>query len=161
MASVQPSYRVVFWGGLMLGQERLQVAKRFARQFKIRQPRQLQQLFSGRLLTLKGALQYDQAKRYSDAIRAMGAICRIELETNLLAAQYQEQQKQALETFKPLAAEPLQVLTTEDLSRDVNDEIDNKDPFAAREPMTEQHPPCKYFDARASSSAIKQAQKRL
>lgn len=161
MANAQPSYRVVFWGGLMLGQERQQVAKRFARQFKIRQPRQLQQLFSGRLLTLKRSLQYDQAKRYSDAIRAMGAICRVELESNPLTERHHQQQKQALEAFKPLAAEPLQMLSEDDLRRDASGEFDYRDPFAAREPAIEQHPPCKYFDARASSSAIKQAQKRL
>lgn len=161
MSNTQSTYRVVFWGGLMLGQTRLQVAKRFARQFKIRTPRQLQQLFSGRLLTLKSSLDYDQAKHYSDAIRLMGGICRVELESNPLTARFEEQQKKAVESVKPKMATELEMLTTDALSRNCLEELGNDSPFASREPSKQDHPPCKYFDARASSLAIKQTQKRL
>ena len=142
----------------MLGQERRQIAKRFARQFKIRNPRQLQQLFSGRLLTLKSALEYDDACRYSDAIRKMGAICRIELETNPLSAHYSERQRRAADVFKPQVSASLQVMNPEEL---VAEDDSHSNPFAARDLVEEQHPPCRYFDARASSQAVKQAQKLL
>ena len=158
MSDSSSSYRVVFWGGLILGQERRQVAKRFARQFKIRNPRQLQQLFSGRLLTLKSNLGYEDACRYSDAIRKMGAICRLELETNPLSAEYGERQRRAVETFKPSVTPDLRLMNAEEL---VSDSDSHRNPFAARDLAEDHHPPCKYFDARASSQAVKQAQKLL
>ncbi len=161
MSNTESTYRVVFWGGLMLGQSRIQVAKRFARQFKIRTPSQLQQLFSGRLLTLKSGLDYEKAKHYSDAIRLMGGICRIELESNPLTARFEERQAKAVDSVKPRMTADLELLTTETLSRQSLDELGDDSPFAARETSTQEHPPCKYFDARASSLAVKQSQKRL
>ncbi|MGH1374082.1 MAG: hypothetical protein ACRBBW_18725 [Cellvibrionaceae bacterium] len=161
MSNTESTYRVVFWGGLMLGQSRLQVAKRFARQFKIRAPRQLQQLFSGRLLTLKSGLDYEQARHYSDAIRLMGGICRIELETNPLTSKFEERQARAVQSVKPQVAADFELLTAQALSRESLEDLGDDSPFAAREPSTQQHPPCKYFDARASSLAVKQSQKRL
>ncbi len=161
MSNGHSTYRVVFWGGLMLGQTRLQVAKRFARQFKIRTPSQLQQLFSGRLLTLKSGLDYDQAKHYGNAIRLMGATCRIELESNPLTARVERQQAKAVDEAKPEVFSELKVLTADTLSRNSLEELGHDSPFSAREPSVPQHPPCKYFDARGASIAIKNSQKRL
>ncbi|MAZ88632.1 MAG: hypothetical protein CL693_13410 [Cellvibrionaceae bacterium] len=169
MPDSQSTYRVVFWGGLMLGQERLQVAKSFARQFRIRQPRQLQQLFSGRLLTLKSGMPYAEAKRYSDAIRRMGATCRIELEYSLLNPRAHQAESKVL-AVATTGLKPEDVATSQrDINHDsyrlVADQNDTqtkaKDPFAARDLISEQHPPCKYFDAREASHSVAKAQKRL
>jgi len=170
MPESHSTYRVVFWGGLMLGQERRQVAKNFARQFKIRQPRQLQQLFSGRLLTLKSAMSYAEAKRYSAAIRKMGATCRVELEYSPLRYRANPADSEALVAstggLKPEAAtaqaKPTVASETFSLAGDQSDiQPKAKDPFAARDLMSEHHPPCKYFDARGASHSVAKAQKRL
>ncbi len=167
MPDSQSTYRVVFWGGLMLGQERLQVAKSFARQFKIRQPRQLQQLFSGRLLTLKSGMPYAEAQRYSAAIRRMGATCRVELEYSPLSHRANHAESEVLAAAATDLKPATQTKSAVEVGayRLVGDQSDTqpqpKDPFAARDLISEQHPPCKYFDAREASQSVAKAQKRL
>lgn len=76
------TYRVVFWGEVARGQQRPQVALAFAKKFRIQSRRQLEQLFSGKVITLKRNLPLTEAHRYIAAIQSLGGICRMERETN-------------------------------------------------------------------------------
>ena len=74
------SYRVVFWGQCARGYEVGKVASAFAKRFKIQNSRQVSQLFSGKVVTLKRGLTEDQADRYVSAIQLLGGVCRKESE---------------------------------------------------------------------------------
>lgn len=79
-AAAGDTYRLMFWGQCAHGRQRGDVMHAFANRFKIANRRQLEQLFSGKVMTLKKGLSYRQADKYSDAIEEVGAVCRKESE---------------------------------------------------------------------------------
>ncbi len=143
MSSEHSTYRVVFWGEVTLGHTRSDVARRFAKWFKIKERKTLQKLFGGRLLTLKKGLSYSEAQLYSDVIRGLGAVCRIEPEQSILTAQYPLPQLQAEREHRP--AHELRLVDEGEVA-----ERDRNNPFAARDLQVPSHPPCKYYDPRAT-----------
>jgi hypothetical protein len=78
--NIGDTYRVVFWGQCARGYQRPDVIRAFASRFKISSQRQLEQLFSGKVITLKKGLTTNQADRYTDAIQMVGGVCRKESE---------------------------------------------------------------------------------
>ncbi len=154
--SYQPTFRVVFWGACTLSHERVDVARRFARRFNIRQLKHLQYLFSGRLVTLKTRLSYHEAKRYGEVIRDLGAVCRLEKEanwqTNFAFADEPVRQKppvadQSLE--KALSLQPKQA------DPQVQKKAEKNAMFAARDAQLPEHPPLPYQDHRAAGQALR------
>jgi hypothetical protein len=149
--SYQPTYRVVFWGACTLSHDRVDVARRFARRFNIRQLKHLQYLFSGRLVTLKARLSYHEAKRYGEVIRTLGAVCRLEKEanwqTNFAFADEPVRKKssvadQSLE--RALSLQPKQA----------EQSIQKGAMFSARETRLVEHPPMRYQDHQAASQML-------
>ncbi|GAB1256742.1 hypothetical protein [Aurantivibrio plasticivorans] len=78
--NAQATYRVVFWGETARGYDRDLVVRNFASRFKINSRRQLERLFSGKVITLKHSLPLAEAHRYIKAIQDVGAVCRMESE---------------------------------------------------------------------------------
>ena len=74
------TYRVVFWGQCVPGIHKAQVARAFAKRFKVSSTRQLAALFSGKVVTLKRGLSTEGADRYVTAVEGVGGICRKESE---------------------------------------------------------------------------------
>ena len=74
------TYRIAFWGQCQRGANRDDVLAAFAQRFKIANKRQLEQLFSGKVITLKKGLDENQANKYMNAILEVGALCRKESE---------------------------------------------------------------------------------
>lgn len=74
------SYRVVFWGQCTDGYDLGDVSRAFAKRFKVQSSRQLGQLFSGKVVTLKRGLTEEQANRFISVIQMLGGICRKESE---------------------------------------------------------------------------------
>ena len=77
------TYRVVFWGATKVGEDKTDVALRFAKRFGLRDVKALKRLFSGRVITLKKGLNHLQASQFSDVVHELGAVCRIEREISL------------------------------------------------------------------------------
>jgi hypothetical protein len=73
-------YKVVFSGNTLEGESPADVAERFAEAFKLNDQVSIQQLFSGKVITLKRGLNYDQAQRYGKILQKLGADCCIEQE---------------------------------------------------------------------------------
>lgn len=71
-------FKVVFWGQPADGVARKQLIERFITLFKLRDPRQAQRFFSGRLVVLKSGLSETQAKAFSRAVQGIGGVCRVE-----------------------------------------------------------------------------------
>lgn len=151
MSNRHPTYRVVFWGEVMLGRAGEDVARQFAKWFKIEDSRKLRQVFSGRLLVLKKGLSYQDATLYSDVIRGLGAMCRIEPERIAFAEPSRITQIAEIAATKPVVPVELQ-LVEEGLAQE-----DHANPFAARDILVENHPPCKYYDPHAASAVLKKA----
>ena len=84
MSDENATYKVVFWGEVLLGQSRQQVADRFAQCFKLKDKKVLSRLFSGRLTILKKGISEVEARQYCEAIRSLGAVCRLERECVIL-----------------------------------------------------------------------------
>ena len=159
----QSTYRVVFWGEVMLGRDKDRVAEQFAKWFKVNDSRKLKQLFSGRLLVLKKSLDYSEAKLYRDVLQGIGAMCRIEREHHVLdgpigvvhqggvrAINTQNLGTQVIaESVAHGAAVELQLLDEK------LEEETQKNPFAVRDTHSERHPPCKYYDPYAADTVLK------
>lgn len=80
-AETRPAtFRVVFWGQCASGYLRDNVMQDVAQRFKIGNRRQLEQLFSGQVRTLKKGINEAQADKYVNALRQLGCICRKESE---------------------------------------------------------------------------------
>lgn len=79
-SSQEESYRIVFWGQVAPEYTAKEVALGFVRTFQIKERRQLQKLFTGKVVTLKKNLSHEDAQKYFDAIEALGGVCRIESE---------------------------------------------------------------------------------
>ncbi len=158
--SYQPTYRVVFWGACTLSHthshDRVDVARRFARRFNIRQLKHLQYLFSGRLVTLKTRLSYHEAKRYGEVIRGLGAVCRLEKETNwqtnFAFADDQVRKQSSVagqELEKALSLQPKRA------EQQVHKETEKNVLFAARDAQVPEHPPLPYQDHQAAAQALR------
>ncbi|MGH1485053.1 MAG: hypothetical protein ACRBCI_02460 [Cellvibrionaceae bacterium] len=80
MSDNDQTYKVVFSGNTIEGNSTSDVAKRFAEAFKLNDQASIQQLFSGKIITLKRGLNYEQAQRYSRILQKLGADCCIECE---------------------------------------------------------------------------------
>lgn len=151
MSTRQPTYRVVFWGEVMLGRAQDDVSRQFAKWFKIEDSRKLKQVFSGRLLVLKKGLSYQDATLYSDVIRGIGAMCRIEPEHKAFIRSANPSHKVAIEAVAPPSNVQLQLV------EESESEEERSNPFAARDIRVENHPPCKYYDPHAASAVLKKA----
>jgi len=93
-------YKVIFFGNTTNNQDRNSVAKRFAAAFNLRNTNTLKQLFSGKAVTLKKGLSYDQAHRYGEIMAEMGADCCIEPESPNFSFNEQEDLEQQREYEK-------------------------------------------------------------
>lgn len=71
-------YKIIFSGNILPGHTVSEVANRFSYVFKLKDKGYLQQLFSGKTITLKRELTYEQAQRYSLILTKLGADCCIE-----------------------------------------------------------------------------------
>ncbi len=89
MNTFTPTYKVVFSGTTLNGQSPHDVAKRFSEAFKLDDEASLQQLFSGKIITLKRGLTHEQAQRYSKILQKLGADCCIECEANPLFSEHE------------------------------------------------------------------------
>ena len=106
------SYKVIFSGNTLDGHSPIQVVQQFAKAFKLSDQSTLQKLFSGKVITLKRGLSYEQAQRYSSNLQKLGADCCIEPEHNPLLAvtdtdldnDYQRKKRQRLAYFDSTAA---------------------------------------------------------
>ncbi len=76
------TYKVVFWGGIQPEQDKNQVIRRFAERFKLTDRKQLQNLFCGRIITLRKGLDHAKARQLASALEGIGALCRVEPENN-------------------------------------------------------------------------------
>ena len=102
-------YKVVFSGNTLPGHTRDDVAARFATAFKLKDKPLLQQLFSGKIVTLKRGLSYEQAQHYSLMLEKLGADCCIECTQpplfNTFAREvdhdYERKKRQRLAQFEP------------------------------------------------------------
>ncbi|MEO0442554.1 MAG: hypothetical protein AAFZ92_02280 [Pseudomonadota bacterium] len=74
------TYKVVFSGNTVKGSNPSDVAQRFSEAFNLSDEAFLENIFSGKIVTLKRGLEYDQAKRYSRILQKLGADCCIEIE---------------------------------------------------------------------------------
>jgi hypothetical protein len=82
MKEAKEHYKVVFSGNTLDGASPADVAEKFAEAFKLNDQVSLEQLFSGKIITLKRGLNYEQAKRYSRILQKLGADCCIEQENS-------------------------------------------------------------------------------
>ena len=74
------TYKVIFSGNIIEGNTISEVAQRFAQAFKLNDQTSIEQLFSGKVMTLKRGLTHEQAQRYSRILQKLGADCCIECE---------------------------------------------------------------------------------
>jgi hypothetical protein len=88
MSDENQTYKVVFSGNTIEGNTTSDVAKRFAEAFKLNDQTSIEQLFSGKVITLKRGLNYEQAQRYSRILQKLGADCCIECESAPLFGQF-------------------------------------------------------------------------
>lgn len=144
MSSGQVNYRVVFWGDVTPGQQRNDVARRFARRFGIRDHKLLARLFSGCVITLKKGLGHQEARCYCELIRQLGALCRMEPEFSILGdttpvRRSISRDREAITSLEGAGLAPLG-----DGEAPGDDHCDN--PFAARDVATPKHPPFRYSD---------------
>jgi hypothetical protein len=101
------TYKVIFSGKVIGNQSAQDVSKRFAEAFKLSDQASLEQLFSGKIITLKRGLGYEQAQRYSHLLQKMGADCCIEREYNPLTNDsepdydYERKKRRRLAQFAP------------------------------------------------------------
>ena len=79
-ASLNATYRIVFWGQCINGRRLTDVQCAFAKRFKIFDADQLEQIFSGKIVTLKKGLHEQQADKFINALLELGAIARKESE---------------------------------------------------------------------------------
>ena len=84
MNTTEPTYKVVFSGSTLSGNNVDDVAMRFADAFKLKDKRSLEKLFSGKIITLKSGLSHEQAQRYGRILNKLGAECCIERENTAL-----------------------------------------------------------------------------
>lgn len=80
--SSQPNYRVIFNGRLVQGYSVDQVAKNLARIFKqdlknVKQAAKIDRILSGQPFVIKSQLTEEEARRYCDAMRKLGAECQV------------------------------------------------------------------------------------
>ena len=85
--SSQPNYRVIFNGRLVQGYSVDQVAKNLACIFKqdlkdARQAARIDRILSGQPFVIKNQLTGDEADRYCDAMRKLGAECQVEADVD-------------------------------------------------------------------------------
>ncbi len=85
--SLANTYRVVFSGNTLDGRSKADVSIRFANAFNLKDKDALERLFSGKTITLKRGLNYEQAQHYSEILQKLGADCCIEYESNPLFVQ--------------------------------------------------------------------------
>jgi len=78
--SSNTTYKVVFSGNTLDGKSITDVSERFSKAFKLTDKEALSRLFSGKMITLKRGLVYEQAQRYSGILQKLGADCCIECE---------------------------------------------------------------------------------
>ena len=81
--SSQLNYRVIFNGRLVQGYSVDQVAKNMARIFKqdlkdVKQAARIDRILSGQPFVIKSQLTGDDADKYCDAMRELGAECQVE-----------------------------------------------------------------------------------
>lgn len=81
------TYKVIFSGNTLDGNTTAEVSERFSKAFKLTDKNALMRLFSGKMVTLKRGLVYEQAQRYSDILQKLGADCCIERENKPLFVQ--------------------------------------------------------------------------
>ncbi len=147
MTTKQHTYRVVFWGQVALGNERNDVARKFAKWFNITETRRLKQLFSGRVVSLKKGLTHSQAQRYCDILRGLGAMCRLEEENKVWLSPAVvaggAKEKRVSEARLKLVDEQAETAASE------------YNPFAARDIAVRNHPPLKYGDPSVADSVLK------
>lgn len=84
MSSTATTYKVVFSGNTLDGKSSAEVSERFSKAFKLTDQKALSRLFSGKMITLKRGLVYEQAQRYSSILQKLGADCCIECENQTL-----------------------------------------------------------------------------
>ncbi|GLS28028.1 hypothetical protein [Marinibactrum halimedae] len=81
------TYRIVFWGATSPEKDINDVKRLFANRFGIKNNAYLEQLFSGRVATLKRGLEETAARRLQNMIESLGVICRLEAENQLFSQQ--------------------------------------------------------------------------
>ncbi|MFT6388017.1 MAG: hypothetical protein ACJAUP_001390 [Cellvibrionaceae bacterium] len=81
------TYKVVFSGNTLGDRSTTDVLTRFSKAFNVKDKESLARLFSGKMVTLKRGLIYEQAQRYSVILQKLGADCCIESENQPLFAQ--------------------------------------------------------------------------
>ena len=79
-ASTASTYKILFFGNVVNGHNKTDVAKRFASMLNIRNKDTLRKMFSGKSVTLKKGLSEEKAKQYSYSLFDMGVECCIEPE---------------------------------------------------------------------------------
>ncbi|GAB3094728.1 hypothetical protein G8770_01420 [Aestuariicella hydrocarbonica] len=138
MSEMLSTYRVVFWGDVAAGHSKRDVALKFARQFGLKNSRQLKHLFSGRFLTLKRGLSEAEAQRYRRVIDGLGGVCRVEREVTSFSCANRSQKPQKrlpgpLEKPETMFS-MLDLKTVEEAPEPEADE--RRNPFAARDLTT-------------------------
>ncbi len=83
----QPNYRIIFYGRLVEGYSVDQVADNLARIFKqnlkdARQAARIGRILSGQPFVIKNQLTVNEADKYCDAMRNIGAQCQVELDVD-------------------------------------------------------------------------------
>lgn len=78
------TYKVIFSGNTLKGKTTQEVAEQFSKAFNLSDKQTLMRLFSGKVITLKRGLVYEQAQRYSNILQKLGADCCIEQENSTL-----------------------------------------------------------------------------
>jgi len=81
------TYKVVFSGNTLNDRSTTDVSERFSKAFNLKDKESLARLFSGKMVTLKRGLEYEQAQRYSDILQKLGADCCLEQESQALFTQ--------------------------------------------------------------------------
>ena len=146
------TYRVVFWGDVVAGLSRRDVALKFARQFRIRSVKQLQRIFSGRLLTLKRQLSEAQAQRFCQVLSDLGALCRMEREVDAGWHKVEPDEDRPRHTasirFDLLGLTALDFTDPAPPAATASAAQFSHNPFAARDPVEPVHPPVRYYDGR-------------
>lgn len=80
MNNSSETYKIIFSGSILDGFSREAVTKHFAKAFKLKDKKKIEQLFCGRIITLKRGLNYEEARRYSRVLNKLGADCCLERE---------------------------------------------------------------------------------
>ena len=148
MQNGRPTFRVVFWGEVILGQQREIVEQKFAKWFRIRDRGVLARLFCGRLLTLKRGLSQREAQRYCEVIRGIGALCRMEPEYSVLQDTAAALPREITEENRQERLSRLPELRLVNEDEGMQAEVVDENPFAARDVESAPHPPMKYYDPR-------------